>query len=273
MEELKQLREEIDECDKALVEIFLKRLSLVDQVLEVKCKYGQSILDPEREREILEKAKANAEKNGHVPEAQDFLRQILKISRKYQSRKLFPYNIVLTGFMGAGKTAVGCELARILEMGYQDCDALIEQEAGMTISEIFQKYGEGHFRELEKDMIQKLSQLSNTIIICGGGAVMNPENVKALKNNGILVFLKATPENIYERIRNDGNRPVLKGNMNIDSITELYQKRMPTYFETADIIIDANGSSLECISGEIINRLYQIKNPLFSRELRCLAGN
>jgi shikimate kinase len=272
MEELTKLRDDIDECDKALVEFFLKRLSLVDQLLEVKCRYGQSIFDPEREKKILEKAKSHIEDTRAVPEALDFLKQILKISRKYQSGKLFPYNIVLTGFMGSGKTSVGRELAGILEMGYEDCDVLIEKEAGMTINEIFATRGESHFRLLEKEMIKRLSQLSNTIVICGGGAVMNPENVKALKSNGILVFLKATPENIYDRIRNDTNRPVLNGKMNIEGITSLYQQRMPAYLSTADIIIDSNGSCLERISGEIINRLCRIKNPLFSREIRCPTG-
>ncbi|MBS4023709.1 MAG: chorismate mutase [Dethiobacter sp.] len=262
MDELSRLRKSIDECDRELIKVFKKRLNLVRRIIEVKRKSGQSILSPEREKQVIENAKNNIKDDDYKIEAEKFIEQVLKLSRGYMSRKLFPYNIVLTGFMGSGKTAVGNELAKVLEMNYADSDVAIEKEAGMSINKIFKTHGESYFRAMEKDIICRLGQLSNTIIITGGGSVMDPDNVKCLKENGIVVFLDAEPEIIYERIKDDENRPLLNGNMSIETINELYQRRIDTYNSSADIIINTNEDSLSRITSEIINQLYNMSNAL-----------
>jgi shikimate kinase len=258
MEELDALRNAIDECDRELIEVFHKRLTLVKKILEVKLKSGQSILCPDREKQIIENAKKNIKDDDYKLEAEKFIDQVLRISRSYQSRKLFPYNIVLTGFMGVGKSTVGSELAKLLEMSYADSDVIIEKEAGMSINEIFRTQGENYFRAMERDIISRLGQLGNTIIITGGGAVMDPDNVKSLKQNGVIVFLDAQPEIIYERIKNNDNRPLLNGNMSLEAVRELYQKRIATYNSSADIIINTNEDSLSRITKEIVNSLYNM---------------
>jgi len=195
--------------------------------------------------------------------------ELQKLRREIVAQR-FPYNVVLTGFMGSGKTAVGFELARMLEIQYQDCDSVIEIEAGMSVGDIFESYGESYFRLLEQDIIQKLSRSSCTVISCGGGAVMNAKNVTALKKNGILVFLKATPAVIYGRIKNDSSRPLLKGRLSIKSITRLYQQRMPTYLDTADIVVNSDAGSPGQISAEIVTGLCHFKKV---SEAGCSPGS
>ncbi|MDW7740096.1 MAG: chorismate mutase [Bacillota bacterium] len=264
MDKLIRLRQEIDECDKKLLTIFQKRLNLVKEILIVKRERGQAILKPEREREIIERAVKAIKDADYSEEAEKFIEQILKISRGYQSRKLFPYNISLIGFMGSGKTRVGNELAKVLEMSFVDCDDIIEESCGMPVSKIFEIHGEQYFRNIENNTIRILSKRQNTIIITGGGAVINPENVEHLKKNGVIIFLKSSPDIVYDRIKNDCSRPVLDGKMTVKYISELYGKRFPAYHSAADIIVNSE-DTLEVITNAIINQLYSMDDDFFER--------
>ncbi len=117
--------------------------------------------------------------------------------------------VILTGFMGTGKTETGRELADLLGLGFLDLDECIEEREGMKVVEIFQRRGEGYFRAAEEDACAKLNGRSGLVVATGGGTVLNDRNLKALSRAGKLVLLKATSDEIIRRIGNDGRRPLL----------------------------------------------------------------
>ena len=160
-------------------------------------------------------------------------------------------NIVLVGLMGAGKTSVGRLLAEKLGIEFYDTDDVIENEAGCSIVDIFSQKGEQAFRELEKKTILKLSQKSGNIISTGGGSLENEENLKNLKKNGLIVYLKASPEVLYERIKNQKNRPLLKNGSPLKTLKELLEKREQAY-KRADYIIDTALKTAEDVTNEIV---------------------
>jgi len=137
-------------------------------------------------------------------------------------------NIVLVGFMGTGKTTVGLHLEKKTGFPLIDMDQLIEQEAGISISQIFATQGEAHFRSLERAMTKKLATQTNHIISTGGGVVLNPDNLTDFASNGLVVCLSASPETILNRVRNDQTRPLLAGDKE-QQIRDLLQRRQPLY--------------------------------------------
>ncbi|MFZ6017599.1 MAG: shikimate kinase [Nitrospirota bacterium] len=167
-------------------------------------------------------------------------------------------NIILTGFMGTGKTAVGRELSRLLNMKLIDIDTEIEKSQKMTINEIFRQFGEPRFREIETEMIKKLSEDKNTIISAGGGAVLRQENMDALGKNGVIVCLMATPETILKRTSHNSDRPLLQVENPLGRIRELLDFRKP-FYEKADIMIDTEGKTPLQIAEEIIKKVVSSK--------------
>jgi shikimate kinase len=163
-------------------------------------------------------------------------------------------NIVLTGFMGTGKTVVGKILARRLGLVLIDVDAEIEREQKTSISEIFRHSGEASFRDIESDMIKRLSRMKNAVLSTGGGAVLRSENMDALRENGIIVCLEASPETILRRTGASGDRPLLQVDDPLQKIRELYDYRRP-YYEKADIIIDTDDMEPPEIVEDIIKAL------------------
>ena len=151
-------------------------------------------------------------------------------------------NIVLTGFMGTGKTTIGKELSKMLHMRLVDVDAEIEKAQTMTISDIFAMHGEQHFRDIETAMIEKLSREKDVIISTGGGAVLRDENMKALKENGIVFCLNASTETILERTGRSENRPLLKVDNPKKRISEMLSFRRP-FYEKAGIMIETDGKT------------------------------
>ncbi|MDR3048277.1 MAG: shikimate kinase [Elusimicrobiota bacterium] len=149
-------------------------------------------------------------------------------------------NIILTGFMGTGKTTIGKILSQIMSMRFCDVDSLIEKEQAMPIREIFSKFGEQAFRRIESETIEKIAQVDNTIISCGGGAVLNLKNIENLRRNGKIVNLYAEPDTIYSRVKGDLNRPVLKGSdPSIEEIKVLLENRSK-FYANCDISIDTS---------------------------------
>lgn len=147
-------------------------------------------------------------------------------------------NIVLVGMPGAGKSYIGNKLAKLLvHFSYIDIDEKIEKDAGITISEIFEKYGEKHFRELEKKTIKEISRAKNQIISIGGGAFQSPENIEALKYNGIVFYLKAPVEELFNRIKDETHRPLLNENSPKETLKNLLKKRQKNY-QKAHFTID-----------------------------------
>ena len=156
-------------------------------------------------------------------------------------------NIVLLGFMGTGKTAVGRYLSRRLKMKFVDIDFVIEDRSGLSVKDIFQRHGQKHFRVLEKQAIAEASRGDEQIISAGGGAVLDEENMDLLKENGFLVCLRARPEIIRDRVRDSADRPLLEKGDCPRRIEELLRERdrfyrkIPAQIDTSDISIEEAG--------------------------------
>ncbi len=149
---------------------------------------------------------------------------------------------------------VARSLAQRLKAELVATDDLIEAKAGKSIDAIFKSHGESYFRDLEAEIIREVSLRRGIIIDCGGGAVLRKENLQHLKANGIVFHLQATPQVIYQRIKNEKHRPLLKTPDPLGCIKELYQQRLPLYNQ-ADYIIDANDASIEGPVVEILKRI------------------
>ncbi len=162
-------------------------------------------------------------------------------------------NIVLTGFMGTGKTEVGRELARVLGWRLIDVDGEIVRSRNMSINEIFGKFGEPEFRDIETETIKEISKKKNVIISTGGGAVLRQENMDILRENGVIVCLSATPETILGRTSSNDERPLLRVNNPLEKIGELLEFRRP-FYEKADIIIDTEEKTPLQVAEEILER-------------------
>ena len=164
-------------------------------------------------------------------------------------------NIFLIGFMGVGKSTIARTLQRELGFPLVEMDERIVQEQGMSINDIFAQYGEAHFREIESQLVVDLGKQEPSIVSCGGGVVVRPENTQNMKKSGRIVLLKASPETIFERVKNSTDRPILNGHMNVEYIAELMEKRRALYEEAADITIQTDGKTREQICEEIIGKL------------------
>jgi shikimate kinase len=148
-------------------------------------------------------------------------------------------NIVLVGFMGSGKSLTSNKLAGALNRGVFSTDQLIEKREGRLITEIFKDSGEAYFRKVEKEVVKEASEQSGIILDCGGGVVLDPENMTNLKKNGCVFYLSAPPERIYANIKDQQHRPLLNVENPQAKIAELLEARK-AYYEQADVIIDAD---------------------------------
>ena len=161
-------------------------------------------------------------------------------------------NIMLIGFMGTGKSTIARKIKETLNIEQIEMDALIAKGAGMSIPDIFEKYGETYFRDLETEMLRKFQDAKPVVVSCGGGAVLRDENIEIMKGQGKIVLLTATPETVFERVRYSTDRPVLNGNMDVEYIKELMEKRRARYEMAADIVITTDGKTADEICQEIL---------------------
>ncbi|HHY09628.1 MAG TPA: hypothetical protein GX528_03585 [Firmicutes bacterium] len=247
---LEKLRQAVAECNRGLTELFQKRQSLVLEIARYKKEKKLPIYDGEREKETLK---------SFPNEAHEFLRQIMRLSRKQQSELLFPYNIILTGFMGTGKTAVGARLAFELGRDFYDTDGLLEKRLGTTIAGYFQEKGEPAFRQREKELLREIAKKEKVVISLGGGAVLDGENVTALRANGRFILLKAAPETILARLKSSDLRPLLGQEMTAEKINELQNKRRDIYLNCADVVVETDNLTIEEAAVEAILALYGLK--------------
>lgn len=164
-------------------------------------------------------------------------------------------NIFLIGFMGSGKSTIARELQGRLHKNLVEMDARIVDEQGMSINDIFAQKGEDYFRDVESQLVLDLNSEGNTIVSCGGGVVIRPQNVENMRKNGRIVYLSATPQTIYQRVKNSTERPILNGNMNVEYIAGLMEKRRSMYEGAADIRVETDGKTRDEICKEIIEKL------------------
>lgn len=163
-------------------------------------------------------------------------------------------NIILVGFMGTGKSAVGQLLARKLGRSFVDLDERIEKAAGKPIPVIFAEQGEAGFRKLEAEQVREAARLKQHVISTGGGVVLNEENVRALKASGIMVCLTARPDVILQRtLPTRSARPLLAGEDPGKRIEELMKLREP-FYARADITVESSDRSIEDLVDEIMQR-------------------
>ncbi|PKN60118.1 MAG: shikimate kinase [Deltaproteobacteria bacterium HGW-Deltaproteobacteria-11] len=168
-------------------------------------------------------------------------------------------NIVLIGYRGTGKSAVGRLLADRLDLDFYDADEIVEKRGGQSIQKMVAAKGWEFFRELEKDVIRELSGIDAAVIATGGGAVLDPENVRLLKHKGRLIWLDADAQTVIARMQADTNneqrRPSLTGSEPADETGAVMATRAPFYREAADICVDTSGKSLDEIVDEICSKL------------------
>jgi|YNPMSStandDraft_2_1061718.scaffolds.fasta_scaffold00317_5 shikimate kinase len=153
--------------------------------------------------------------------------------------------IYLTGFMGSGKSTIGSILANSLGYNYADIDKIIEKEFGITVNEYFQKYGETEFRKAETEILKELSKIENVVISLGGGTLSKEENLKIIKDNGLLIYLKLPPEILFERLKYKTDRPLIKEFVEKQDIEGLKKQilhllaQREKFYNQSDLIIDA----------------------------------
>jgi len=168
-------------------------------------------------------------------------------------------NIVLTGFMGTGKTAVGREVAARTGRPFVDLDDLIVLRAGKAIPEIFAQDGEPAFREWERRIVEELTRRKKTVIATGGGLPANPANLASLKTHALVVCLWASPETIWERVRAHDHRPLLNEPDPLARIRELLAAREPCYRQ-ADVLVNTEMRSLREVAQHVIHQFHMAQS-------------
>ncbi|MFC1510076.1 shikimate kinase [Candidatus Omnitrophota bacterium] len=167
-------------------------------------------------------------------------------------------NIVLVGFMGSGKSAVSRQLAELMKREMVSTDALIEKKEGRAITEIFSQSGEAYFRQVEKDVISETVELKGSILDCGGGVILDPDNLVNLKKSGITIYLRTSPDVIYARVKSSTHRPLLAVADPKTKIKEILDARKDLY-EQADIIVDTDGKDVKQVCNNIIININNYK--------------
>jgi len=165
-------------------------------------------------------------------------------------------NLVLIGYRCTGKSTVGSRLAARLKMRFVDTDALIEERRGASISEIVKDHGWDDFRALEKQVIAEISADDDLVIALGGGAVLDPQNVMAMKRNGLLVWLKADSKTLLRRMSEDSRtfsqRPTLTGKGAAEEIEEVIATREPFYQRASEVCLDTSALDVEGVVERIL---------------------
>lgn len=167
-------------------------------------------------------------------------------------------NIFLIGFMGSGKSTVASCLAEKYGMEIIEMDQLIVEREGMSIPDIFAQKGEPYFRDAETNLLIEIQSEQNKVVSCGGGVVLRENNVEEMKKSGKIVLLSAKPETILERVKDDDNRPLLRGNKNVEFISDMMEKRRSKYESAADVVIQTDGKEVDVICKEIIEKVEKV---------------
>ncbi len=257
MRELNEIEKDLDRCNMEVLDLLKQRLGYTAEIIEYKKEHELPVFQQEQEMRN-EKLLAAIDDHAYSEELSEIFGQITEESKHVQSKILFPFNIALIGFMGTGKSTVSGYLKDMLGMNEVDVDALIVKEQKMPIKDIFAKYGEEYFRKCESKAIVSLKNCRQTIISCGGGAVVREENVRNLKKASRIVLLTASPETILERVKDSDERPILNGHMNVEFIKELIAKRAGYYQKAADVIIETDHKPIKQVCEELVESLIRL---------------
>ena len=162
--------------------------------------------------------------------------------------------VAMAGFMGTGKSRIGWELSRRLQLTFIDTDRVIERVACMRISEIFELYGEATFRDYETEIVRRVLRLDEVVVATGGGTVVREENRRLLRSRGPVVVLEASPETVYKRTRRH-RRPLLEGDDPLVRIQGLMGQRRPFYDDVASVKVASDGRDSSELVEEIVEKL------------------
>jgi len=176
-------------------------------------------------------------------------------NRPEDSRKLQSGNLILVGMMGSGKTTMGRTLAKHLGKAFVDSDEEIQKRTGVTIPHIFDIEGEAGFRQRETAAISDLVERDNMVLATGGGAVLAEQNRLLLQQNGIVIYLKASAHDLWQRTRHDRNRPLLQIADPHAKLTELFQQRDPLYRQVADIVVQSGKQSAHALMLHLVDEI------------------
>ncbi len=176
-------------------------------------------------------------------------------SSQTNNRKLQSGNLILVGMMGSGKTTIGRVLARHLGKAFVDSDDEIQNRTGVTISHIFDIEGEAGFRQRETSAIYDLIWRDNMVLATGGGAVLEERNREMLRQNGIVIYLRASVHDLWQRMRHDRSRPLLQTENPHAKLTELYHQRDPLYQQVADIVIRSGKQSAHTLMLHLVDEM------------------
>jgi shikimate kinase len=169
-----------------------------------------------------------------------------------------PNNIFLVGPMGAGKSTVGRQLAKTLNMEFVDCDREIEDRTGVTIAVIFELEGEEGFRKRERTMIEQLTERDGIVLATGGGAVLDEENRSRLRTRGFAIYLNAPIDLLLERTARDKHRPLLQTDDPKAKLIALATEREPLYQQVADMVVKTDRRTARHVVKEIVRRLTEL---------------
>lgn len=259
MNDLEMYREQLALCDDKIIDALAERNRIVEKIMAYKEEYGMPILQPRQEEKQQRRLEEKLDGNRYKEEIRDVFGCIQKNSKKIQARKLFDYNIFLIGFMGAGKSTISDYLSTMFAMRIVEMDQIIAEREQMSIPDIFETYGEEYFRNRETELLIELQEEKSVVISCGGGVAMREQNVEEMKKNGRVVLLTASPEVIYDRVKDTNDRPVLEGRKNVRGISELMEQRRGKYEAAADIIIKTDNKNVLQICEELVQKLTEME--------------
>jgi len=163
--------------------------------------------------------------------------------------------ISLIGLPGSGKSTVGRQLARRLQLPFFDSDHVIEQQLGCSIRSYFEREGEDRFRDVEESVIDQLTQKSKCVLSTGGGVVLRPANRQHLRERCQVIYLNSSPDELFRRLRHDVNRPLLQVGDPLGRLRELHAVRDPLYRETANFVIETGRPSVSTLVNMIVMQL------------------
>ena len=185
-------------------------------------------------------------------------------------RKLQSGNLILVGMMGSGKTTMGRALAKHLGKAFVDSDEEIIKRTGVTIPHIFDIEGEAGFRQREATTIRELVRRDNMVLATGGGAVVDEQNRAMLRQNGIVIYLKASVHDLWHRTRHDRNRPLLQAGNPHAKLAELFQLRDPLYRQVSDIVVQSGRQNAHALMLRLAGEIESFSSKNLKRfRLQC----